>query len=254
MNRAPVSETSRVYLVGGGIASMAAAAFLIRDGDMPGHRITIFEESDVIGGSLDGSGSPDTGYVLRGGRMLESKYLCTFDLFDSIPTLDGAQTVTQETLAWNATIDFRLAPVDRDALLAEKLANVPDGTFLKFESEKKRIVETNLDNVLPNDHKSTIDEQFNIMRVDLNIRVFHNFSQNWFGKLTAESVMLLSKWGFVKDGEMKPGSIQKTEKVLALLTTQGITLPENVEISQLKGLEWNERLALQIGRLRETSR
>jgi len=150
--------------------------------------------------------------------------------------------------------DFRLAPVDRDALLAEKLANVPDGTFLKFESEKKRIVETNLDNVLPNDHKSTIDEQFNIMRVDLNIRVFHNFSQNWFGKLTAESVMLLSKWGFVKDGEMKPGSIQKTEKVLALLTTQGITLPENVEISQLKGLEWNERLALQIGRLRETSR
>ena len=60
MNRTPVSETSKVYLVGGGIASMAAAAFLIRDGDMPGHRITIFEESDVIGGSLDGSGSPET--------------------------------------------------------------------------------------------------------------------------------------------------------------------------------------------------
>ena len=104
MKRTHVSETSKVYLVGGGIASMAAAAFLIRDGDMPGHRITIFEESDVIGGSLDGSGSPDTGYVLRGGRMLESKYLCTFDLFDSIPTLDGEQTVTQETLAWNATM------------------------------------------------------------------------------------------------------------------------------------------------------
>ena len=92
------------YLVGGGIASMAAAVFLIRDGDIPGHRITIFEESDRLGGSLDGAGSPTTGYTLRGGRMLESKYVCTFELFDSIPTLDGTRTVTAETLAWNQTM------------------------------------------------------------------------------------------------------------------------------------------------------
>jgi len=94
----------RFHLVGGGIASLAAAAFLIRDGDVPGHRITIFEESDRIGGALDGAGSPDEGYILRGGRMLESKYVCTFELFDSIPTLDMTRTVTQETLAWNRTM------------------------------------------------------------------------------------------------------------------------------------------------------
>ena len=29
--------------------------------------------------------------MLRGGRMIESKYLCTYDLFSSIPTLDGSQ-------------------------------------------------------------------------------------------------------------------------------------------------------------------
>jgi myosin-crossreactive antigen len=28
---------------------------------------------------------PEDGYVMRGGRMIESKYLCTFDLFSSIP-------------------------------------------------------------------------------------------------------------------------------------------------------------------------
>jgi oleate hydratase len=97
-------STANVYLVGGGIASLAAAAFMIRDGDVRGHDITIFEELDRLGGSLDGSGSPQSGYVLRGGRMLESKYLCTFDLFSSIPTLDESQTVTQEIFAWNETM------------------------------------------------------------------------------------------------------------------------------------------------------
>ena len=98
------STAPRVYLVGGGIASMAAAAFMIRDGDVFGQNITILEESDRVGGSLDGAGSAEAGYVLRGGRMLESKYLCTFDLFSSIPTLDDSETVTQETVRWNETM------------------------------------------------------------------------------------------------------------------------------------------------------
>ena len=70
---------------------MAAAVFLIRDGDVLGHNITILEELEKLGGSLDGAGSPRDGYVLRGGRMFESKYQCTFDLFSSIPTLDGSE-------------------------------------------------------------------------------------------------------------------------------------------------------------------
>ncbi|QND54486.1 oleate hydratase (plasmid) [Phyllobacterium sp. 628] len=98
------ANAPQVYLVGGGIASMAAAAFMIRDGDVPGSNITIFEEQDKLGGSLDGSGTPEGGYVLRGGRMLESKYLCTFELFSSIPSLDGTQTVTDEILDWNKTM------------------------------------------------------------------------------------------------------------------------------------------------------
>jgi oleate hydratase len=95
---------ARFYLVGGGIASLAAAAFLIRDGDVIGRNITILEQGATLGGSLDAAGSPQAGYVLRGGRMLESKYLCTFALFDSIPTLDETQTVTQEIFAWNETM------------------------------------------------------------------------------------------------------------------------------------------------------
>jgi len=97
-------DNSAIYLVGGGIASLAAAVFLIRDGDVQGHTITILEESSRIGGSLDAAGNATDGYVMRGGRMIESKYLCTYDLFSSIPTLDGSRTVTQEIFEWNKTM------------------------------------------------------------------------------------------------------------------------------------------------------
>ena len=53
-------DDSATYLVGGGIASLAAAVFLIRDGYIPGHTITILEESSRIGGSLDAAGNPMT--------------------------------------------------------------------------------------------------------------------------------------------------------------------------------------------------
>jgi oleate hydratase len=97
-------DNAAIYLVGGGIASLAAAVFLIRDGDVQGHTITILEESSRIGGSLDAAGNATEGYVMRGGRMIESKYLCTYDLFSSIPTLDGSKTVTQEIFDWNETM------------------------------------------------------------------------------------------------------------------------------------------------------
>jgi oleate hydratase len=101
MRKQNVQDDTRVYLVGGGIASMAAAAFLIRDAGLSGHNLFILEESDKVGGSLDANGDAQSGYVMRGGRMIESKYLCTFDLFSSIPTLDNSRTVTQEIFAWN---------------------------------------------------------------------------------------------------------------------------------------------------------
>src|ERR1700677_617108 len=47
-----VDRDAHVYLVGGGIASLAAAAFLIRDGDVLGHRIIILEELNRLGGSV----------------------------------------------------------------------------------------------------------------------------------------------------------------------------------------------------------
>ena len=65
-------DNAAIYLVGGCIASLAAAVFLIRDGDVQGRTITILEETSRIGGSLDAAGNATEGYVMRGGRMIES--------------------------------------------------------------------------------------------------------------------------------------------------------------------------------------
>ena len=96
-------EAVKAYLVGGGIGSLAAAAFMIRDGGVPGANISIFEALPVLGGSLDGAGDPVTGYSLRGGRMLTTdNYECTWDLFKSIPSIENAgMTVFDETVAFN---------------------------------------------------------------------------------------------------------------------------------------------------------
>jgi oleate hydratase len=93
----------KAYLVGGGIGSMAAAAFMIRDGKMQGSDITILEAAAVAGGSLDGCGNPEQGYSMRGGRMLTfDNYECTWDLFKSIPSLTAKnQSVLEETIEFN---------------------------------------------------------------------------------------------------------------------------------------------------------
>lgn len=98
-----MSNSIKAYLVGSGIGSLSAAAFMIRDAGVEGHNITIFEAMPLAGGSLDGGGNADTGYTLRGGRMLTTdNYECTWDLFKSIPSLEHeGQSVYDETVAFN---------------------------------------------------------------------------------------------------------------------------------------------------------
>jgi oleate hydratase len=98
-----MTPTRKAYFVGGGIGSLAAAAFLIRDGGMAGCQITVLEAGSVMGGSLDGAGDAERGYSMRGGRMLTTdNYECTWDLFKSIPSLaKPGRSVFEETLDFN---------------------------------------------------------------------------------------------------------------------------------------------------------
>ncbi len=93
----------KAYLIGGGLATMAAAAYLVRDCKFPGKQITIYEGMHILGGSNDGIGTPEKGFVCRGGRMLnEETYENFWELFDSIPSLrQPGRSVTEEILSFD---------------------------------------------------------------------------------------------------------------------------------------------------------
>lgn len=88
------------YLVGGGLAGLAAAVFLIRDGRMKGENIHVLEELELPGGSLDAVLKPEHGYVMRGGREMEEHFETLWDLFRSIPSLDTEDASVLDEFAW----------------------------------------------------------------------------------------------------------------------------------------------------------
>lgn len=81
-------DSKTAWFVGAGLASLSGAAFLIRDGQMPGNKITILEELKLPGGALDGIKEPKKGFVIRGGREMEDHFETLWDLFRSIPSLE----------------------------------------------------------------------------------------------------------------------------------------------------------------------
>lgn len=81
-------EDKTAWFVGAGLASMSSAVFMIRDGQLPGNKITILERLALPGGALDGIKEPKKGFVIRGGREMEDHMECLWDLFRTIPSLE----------------------------------------------------------------------------------------------------------------------------------------------------------------------
>jgi len=93
------------HIVGGGIAGVATAVYLIRDAGVKGKDIRIYEQLGVAGGSLDGSGDAEAGYLTRGGRMFEEHFACTFDLLSAIPSVNDPEvSITEDIMAFNQMV------------------------------------------------------------------------------------------------------------------------------------------------------
>lgn len=81
-------EGRKAWIIGSGIAGLAAAFYMIRDGRMKGEDITILDTMNVAGGSLDGAGNAEEGYIVRGGREMNWNYDNFWDLFHDVPALE----------------------------------------------------------------------------------------------------------------------------------------------------------------------
>ncbi|AWB43880.1 oleate hydratase [Paenibacillus sp. CAA11] len=123
-------ENKQIYFVGGGIASLAGAVFLIRDCDFPGDQIHIIEEMKVLGGSNDGAGDAANGYIIRGGRMLNDEtYENLWDLLKSIPSLDHpGLSVREEITAFD-----NAHPTHSNARLVNRDGQVEDVLSMGFD-------------------------------------------------------------------------------------------------------------------------
>ncbi|MDO5294194.1 MAG: oleate hydratase [bacterium] len=93
-------DDKSAYIVGSGLGALAAACFLVRDGQMQGKNIHILEAMDIAGGACDGINDPTRGFVMRGGREMENHFECLWDLFHSIPSLEVPGASVLDEFYW----------------------------------------------------------------------------------------------------------------------------------------------------------
>lgn len=94
-------ENRKAYIVGGGIAGLATAAFLVDDAGMPGSNITILEKHNDVGGCMDGTRN-ESGYLCRGERELEPYMECLWYLYSKVPSLENeGRTVLDDIVDFN---------------------------------------------------------------------------------------------------------------------------------------------------------
>ena len=131
-------ENKTACFVGSGLAALAGAAFLIRDGQMPGNKITILEQQQLPGGALDGIKERQKSFVIRGGREMEDHFECLWDLFRSIPSLEIEGASVLDEFYWLDKDDPN-SSLQRATVNRGEDAHT-DGLFTLSEQAQKEIV------------------------------------------------------------------------------------------------------------------
>lgn len=128
------NNEKHAYFVGGGLASLAGAVYLLEDGGFKGENIHIIEALPVLGGSNDGAGSREKGFICRGGRMLnEETYENFWDLTSRIPSLEAPGiSVKDEILAFD-----HANPTHARARLIDKYGNKLPVTDMQFNTKDR---------------------------------------------------------------------------------------------------------------------
>ncbi|GAB2652245.1 oleate hydratase [Gordonia jinhuaensis] len=129
-------DGKKAYFVGSGLASLAGATFLIRDAQLPGDKITIFEELALPGGSMDGILDEHKGFIVRGGREMEAHFETLWDLFKSVPSLENENASVLDDMYWIHKIDPASNPARALQNRGEKIDHIKDLTLTRGASEE----------------------------------------------------------------------------------------------------------------------
>lgn len=121
-----------IHIVGAGIAGLASAAYLIREGGVPGRQIRLYEGGQP-GGSLDAAGSAAQGYSMRGSRMFGPAYVQMYELLDAIPSFDDpSKSVAEDTFEF-----WQSAPWYDRARLVERGGRIVDPTDWRLRNRDR---------------------------------------------------------------------------------------------------------------------
>ena len=114
----------RAHIIGGGIAGLSAAAFLVTDAGMPADHVTIYDTLPLMGGSMDAAGNAKDGYTSRGERELEAYMECLWYVCSKVPSLQTpGLTILDESHRANV-----LEPIHCHFRLMEKQGKQYDST------------------------------------------------------------------------------------------------------------------------------
>lgn len=94
------AENIHAHIIGSGLSSLAAAAFMVRDGYVPGENIHIYEKSEKAGGACHAYNDGEEGFVLAGGRELDPHFEVLWDLLKGIPSLDTEGASVFDEIYW----------------------------------------------------------------------------------------------------------------------------------------------------------
>ncbi len=81
-------DNKSAYIIGTGLAGLSAAFYLVRDGQMKGENIHIFEKLELAGGSCDGRKDITKGFYMRGGREMDNHFECMWDMYRDVPSIE----------------------------------------------------------------------------------------------------------------------------------------------------------------------
>ena len=88
------------YIIGTGLAGLTAAFYLVRDGQMKGEHIHLFEKLDLAGGSCDGRKVVTKGFYMRGGREMDNHFEIMWDVYRDVPSIETPGVSVLDEYYW----------------------------------------------------------------------------------------------------------------------------------------------------------